>query len=86
MKYVGPLYGKIGRRTIPLKMSSTDVDRLQEQRNELLEALEEQEMFNEWLRVSDPDDPFSLETMRHKMNYCADLRKAAITKAKEPLP
>ena len=59
---------------------------LERQRNELLEALEEQEKFNEWLRVSDPDDPFSLETMRHKMNYCADLRKAAIAKAKEPQP
>ena len=49
---------------------------------ELLEALEEQERVNQWLTVSDPDDPFTLETFRHKLNHVAKLRGAAITKAR----
>lgn len=30
MKYTGPLYGKIGRRFVPLKQTSEDVDRMEE--------------------------------------------------------
>jgi hypothetical protein len=49
---------------------------------ELLEALEEQERCMQWMTGSDPENPFTLETMRLKLNYCEDVRKSAIAKAK----
>jgi len=35
MKYEGPLYGKIGRRFVPLTMTSQQVDALQAERDQL---------------------------------------------------
>lgn len=35
MKYEGPLYGKIGRRFVPLTMTSQQVDALQSERDQL---------------------------------------------------
>ena len=39
MKYEGPLYGKVGRKYIPLKQTSQDVDRLERLLDEAREAL-----------------------------------------------
>ena len=77
MKYTGALYGKIGRRTIPLKMSSSDVDRLQEQRNELLEALE---MMNLVIGLT------PIAGNKDALQEACDIARAVIAKAKEPLP
>lgn len=35
MKYAGPLYGKIGRRFVPLTMTSQQVDALESERDQL---------------------------------------------------
>lgn len=35
MKYEGPLYGKIGRRFVPLTMTSQQVDALQAERDQI---------------------------------------------------
>lgn len=40
MEYSGKLYGKIGRRYVPLKQTSEDVDKLERDNADLLEALE----------------------------------------------
>jgi len=40
MNYEGPLYGKIGRRFVPLKQSSKDVDSLQSERDQMRKAIE----------------------------------------------
>ena len=37
MNYYGPLYGKVGRRQIPLSMTSADVDRIERQLDEARE-------------------------------------------------
>ena len=39
MKYEGPLYGKIGRRFVPLTMTSQQVDALQAERDQLSREL-----------------------------------------------
>lgn len=42
MNYEGKLYGKVGRRLIPLTMTSQDVDRMEHEVRELREALEKE--------------------------------------------
>jgi hypothetical protein len=49
---------------------------------DLLEALQEQEKAEQWIASNDPGDPFFSETTRLKLNHAADLRRAALTKAK----
>lgn len=49
---------------------------------ELLEALEAQESAEKWILDNDQNEPFYDETVRLKLDYAADLRRAAITKAK----
>lgn len=41
MKYAGKLYGKIGRKYIPLKLTSDDVDTLERERDEALKERDE---------------------------------------------
>jgi hypothetical protein len=40
VRYEGKLYGKVARRCIPLILTSQDVDKLESDRADLLEALE----------------------------------------------
>jgi len=82
MEYSGPLFGKVGRRFILLRLNSEDVDRMTLERSELLEALEAQESAEKWMLDNDPNEPFYDETVRLKLDYAADLRCAAIAKAK----
>jgi hypothetical protein len=53
MNYNGPLYGKCGRRYIPLKLTSCDVDQMEE-RLKLAEA--ERELFRKMLLQNNLDD------------------------------
>lgn len=39
IKYTGPLFGKIGRRFIPLLLLAEEVDKLQADHDELIEAI-----------------------------------------------
>ena len=41
MKYVGKLYGKIGRKHIPMLLTSDDVDRIEMERDEARKQLKE---------------------------------------------
>ena len=51
MKYEGPLYGKIGRRYIPLKQTSDDIDRNEKQRDEY----KHKTVVWNWLLMSDDE-------------------------------
>jgi len=50
--YTGKLWGKVGRRTIPLKMTSEDVDSLERERDEVLKLLK---TVHEWFMQKAPE-------------------------------
>ena len=52
MEYAGKLYGKIGRRYIPLTLTSDDVDRLEGWKKEAMQVLAEWERV--WIAAGSP--------------------------------
>ena len=52
MKYIGNLYGKVGKKYIELELSSSDVDKIQKKNEALKKQLEntEQRIFNNWCK------------------------------------
>jgi hypothetical protein len=48
MNYIGKLYGKMGRRTIPLVLTSEDVDRIEKERDNLAAWKAGHLKVNEW--------------------------------------
>ena len=52
MEYTGKLYGKIGRRYIPLTLTSEDVDRLVQWKKEAMQVLAEWERV--WVAAGSP--------------------------------
>lgn len=67
MEYTGKLYGKIGRRLIPLTMTSEEVDRLVEENAKMKEALQR---IAEYQGRFGEDDPNSVATeCLHERTY-----------------